>query len=112
MSGVYIKDLEMPKTCGECLLYHLRPPGESYCAYNLFTVADHERPFDCPLSEYPIRHGKWTRRFDTRFTPELNDIVICSECGIAYSTGILSRRSYCPNCGAKMDEEEIEHEID
>ena len=56
MSGVYIKDLEMPKTCGECLLYHLRPSGESYCAYNLFTVAEHERPADCPLVEVPD-HG-------------------------------------------------------
>lgn len=49
MSGVYIKDLEMPKTCGECLLYHLRPSGESYCAYNLFTV--------CPFIEVKSPHG-------------------------------------------------------
>lgn len=57
MSGVYIRDLEMPKTCGECLLYRLRPPGESYCAYNLFTVADYERPVDCPLIEVKSPHG-------------------------------------------------------
>ena len=51
----------------------------------------------------PVRHGKWIRKTDTRFGEMLNDILICSECHIAFSTVTMIRRSYCPNCGAKMD---------
>lgn len=61
----------------------------------------------CPLVDIdavPIRHGEWIRKTDTRFGPKLNDIIICSECKIAFSTEDMLRRSYCPNCGAKMDE--------
>ena len=53
----------------------------------------------------PVRHGKWIRQTDTRFGEMLNDILICSECNIAFSTLSMIRRSYCPNCGARMDEE-------
>ena len=53
----------------------------------------------------PVRHGKWIRKTDTRFGEMLNDILICSECHIAFSTVTMIRRSYCPNCGARMDEE-------
>lgn len=53
-----------------------------------------------------VRHGHWVRHLDTRFGRLLNDIIICSCCGIAFSTEDMIRRSYCPNCGAKMDEEE------
>lgn len=51
----------------------------------------------------PVRHGKWNRQTDTRFGELLNDILICSECGIAFPTAHMIRRSYCPNCGARMD---------
>ena len=53
----------------------------------------------------PVRHGKWIRQTDTRFGEMLNDILICSECNIAFPTVNMIRRSYCPNCGARMDEE-------
>lgn len=46
--------------------------------------------------------GEWHRRIDTRFGPKLNDIIICSECSIAFSTEDMFRRAYCPNCGARM----------
>ena len=52
----------------------------------------------------PIKHGRWIRKLDTRFGPMLNDLIICSVCNIAFSTENMIRRSYCPNCGAKMDE--------
>ena len=51
----------------------------------------------------PVRHGHWTRKLDTRFGPLLNDMLYCSECGVAFSTDYLIRNSFCPNCGAKMD---------
>lgn len=53
-----------------------------------------------------VKHGHWARHLDTRFGRKLNDIIICSCCGIAFSTEYMIRRSYCPNCGAKMDEVE------
>jgi len=53
----------------------------------------------------PVRHGKWIRQTDTRFGEMLNDILICSECNVAFSTVKMIRRSYCPNCGARMDKE-------
>lgn len=52
----------------------------------------------------PIKHGRWIRKLDTRFGPMLNDLIICSVCNIAFSTENMIRRSYCPNCGAKMDD--------
>lgn len=56
----------------------------------------------------PVRHGKWIRQTDTRFGEMLNDILICSECNVAFSTVKMIRRSYCPNCGARMDAERKE----
>ena len=42
----------------------------------------------------PVRHGKWV------VTTE--GIVKCSECKRKF---ILLKENYCPNCGARMDEE-------
>ena len=58
MSGVYIKNMEMPKNCGECLLAKLSPTGESLiCNYILSRVSWEEIPFDCPLIPVP-EHGR------------------------------------------------------
>lgn len=46
----------------------------------------------------PVRHGKWEFRED-----DVTWWWMCSECG---SAEILPT-NYCPNCGAKMDLEEI-----
>lgn len=50
----------------------------------------------------PVKRGSWERRLDTRFGPKLNDIIICSNCKVAFSTEDMPRRSFCPNCGADM----------
>lgn len=56
--GVYIKGMEMPTRCGECLLAKLSPTGESLiCGYMLSRVSWDERPFDCPLVPVP-QHGR------------------------------------------------------
>ena len=56
--GVYIKNMEMPTNCGECLLAKLSPTGESLtCNYMLSRVSWKERPFDCPLVPIP-KHGR------------------------------------------------------
>ena len=51
----------------------------------------------------PVRHGRW---IDTYPDIEPNPMFmygICSECG--FEQGISKYLNYCPNCGAKMDEE-------
>lgn len=56
----------------------------------------------------PVKRGKWERRLDTRFGPKLNDIIICSNCKVAFSTEDTLRRSFCPNCGADMRPPEVD----
>lgn len=45
----------------------------------------------------PVRHGRW--RYDKPLGLEW-----CSECGFGKRNGDKRWYSYCPNCGAKMDE--------
>lgn len=60
--------------------------------------------YQLPPAQPQCRTGRWIRKTDTRFGEMLNDILICSECGIAFPTLNMIRRSYCPNCGSKMKE--------
>ena len=53
----------------------------------------------------PVRHGRWITE------PYMDNFITCrcSECMTASavtSEDNKSRFNYCPNCGAKMDEEE------
>ena len=54
--GIYIKDMDMPKSCIECLLH-----GESACKaftpIEPWTFKDDERAAFCPLNEVP--EPKW-----------------------------------------------------
>lgn len=47
----------------------------------------------------PVRHGRWIK-----FRKGID--WQCSECN--YSTDYNIARNYCPNCGARMDEEDAE----
>ena len=47
-----------------------------------------------------VRHGHWVEEIG---------MFLCSECGDAWGTEMeemVRSFKYCPNCGAKMDEEE------
>ena len=45
----------------------------------------------------PVKHGKWINHND--------DILgLTSECSVCHIEGMLNG-NYCPNCGAKMDED-------
>ena len=49
----------------------------------------------------PVRHGKWI--FEPKDALEMMFTKPkCSECGYESADGLY----YCPNCGAKMDEED------
>lgn len=60
----------------------------------------------------PVRHGHW----DVREPMPMHDIkgnlswgnwYVCTGCGFATTAieGHITQYRYCPNCGAKMDEE-------
>lgn len=66
---------------------------------------------DCfrPADVAPVVHGRWLERED----PMLDVYYVCSVCKEAFyieATGYteddLFVYTYCPNCGAKMDEKE------
>lgn len=65
------------------------------------TVAD--MISDAPtVDAVPVRHGKWIH--EVRYTIDsLHSYqqYRCSECGMTY----ITNTKYCPNCGARMDEE-------
>ena len=66
------------------------------------TVAD--MISDAPtIDAVPVRHGKWIH--EVRYTIDsLHSYqqYRCSECGMTY----ITNTKYCPNCGARMDEED------
>ena len=53
----------------------------------------------------PVRHGKWLH---TDYALHWTAKDECSECTYhALDRDDLSHYNYCPNCGAKMDEDDI-----
>ena len=58
---------------------------------------------DLPSADVaPVRHGRWVESFKVNAPPTLKERWICSWCGNVQTYGATG---YCPNCGAKMDEE-------
>ena len=55
-----------------------------------------------------VRHGRWV--IEKKMFPYIYPKWSCSECGEETTEttgwGTKPRYNYCPNCGAKMDEEE------
>ena len=53
------------------------------------------------VREKPVVHGRWKQVDETKCR--------CSRCDIIALIGLYPHcdMNYCPNCGAKMDEEEI-----
>ena len=50
----------------------------------------------------PIIHGQWETNSDRP------DTLICSVCKCGFDMWKHDPHNFCPNCGAKMDEEAIE----
>ena len=111
--SVLIKDMEMPKSCGDCkafVCYSEWPgdAGDCFCGITKQDTKADALNADCPLVPAPPeqKEGHWIDRFDPRFTMS-NHLIICSECGIAFISDHQIRRAYCPNCGAAMMAKEI-----
>ena len=51
----------------------------------------------------PVKHGHWITQFDDLFPME--STIECSACGEKEWMMTIINHNYCPNCGAKMDEE-------
>ena len=56
------------------------------------------------IDAVPVRHGKWITEWETEDTRMLR----CSECRMVFNVGNGRDGNYCPNCGARMDEERKE----
>ena len=56
----------------------------------------------------PVSHGKWTEVQKENIWGDIIPVFECSLCGkYTFGTkGITEKSNYCPNCGARMDEEE------
>ena len=52
-------------------------------------------------SAEPVKHGKWEMKPD--LFGFFDEIPVCSKCGC--TTKMREKTKYCPNCGARMDEE-------
>ena len=55
-----------------------------------------------PTAE-PVRHGKWIKADSQQYFRKHYPCFTCSECG--YKKDSQKKWNYCPNCGARMDEE-------
>lgn len=51
------------------------------------------------IDAVPVRHGKWIDR-NGAIVASFWERYECSECGV-----MSGNNKYCPNCGARMDEE-------
>lgn len=73
--------------------------------YGMLWTGGIEKAIDDMPTVDPVKHGRWVEHDSS-----IKDVPTeaCSECG-EWSYGYNEK--YCPNCGARMDDED-EHEID
>ena len=115
-----VKDWEMPKCCAECRFrsWVMAPGGRWH--YVCGVTSDNKslgawqrmckkRANFCPLVEaQEVRHGRWTLEKHLEL-----DILICSNCKgdincNQYGQYYMEHYKYCPNCGAKLIEKEVQ----
>ena len=54
----------------------------------------------------PVRHGRWVK-MDTTGLLAVEPVWNCSSCGYPVGVSVVGSK-YCPNCGAKMDLNDLE----
>lgn len=57
---------------------------------------------DCEIIPTERPQGKWIEKKNENLGKCLKHLIECSVCGSAFCYEDLLRRSYCPNCGARM----------
>lgn len=65
----------------------------------LISIVAHQPTIDAE----PVRHGKWIKADTQQYFRKHYPFFTCSECG--YRKDSQKKWNYCPNCGARMDEE-------
>lgn len=93
--SVYIRGMEMPESCEDCIFFTSKPVSRCTLIGNIISSFDDERLSDCPMVEVP-KKGKWLdlgKHMTIRW--------ICSECG----RRDMHIYDYCPDCGTDMREE-------
>ncbi len=73
--------------------YHVGKYSEWYLA----DVLEQQPTIDA----VPVKHGHWIEEFENEDGRNLR----CSECRMVFYVGKGRDGNYCPNCGARMDEE-------
>lgn len=58
------------------------------------------------IDAVPVRHGKWVKADSQQYFRKHYPAFTCSECG--YRKDSQKTWNYCPQCGARMDEERKE----
>lgn len=75
---------------------------------NVFYCAAHMLEMMPAVDAEPVRHGRWVKA-SGMLPPECHDKKRCSVCAnfaLHDRLGRVRPSNYCPNCGAKMDEEQ------
>lgn len=79
--------------------------GDAPCrACDIEDVLDNVEDF--PAADVVERKkGKWIKETNPTLGACLQEVYICSVCGVASGCQYSVRRSFCPNCGADMRED-------
>lgn len=56
------------------------------------------------------KHGRWLKTGQSFVCPDKFRNYFCSVCGFELDTHIRQEPNYCPNCGSKMDLDEVEEQ--
>ena len=110
--GVYIKDMEMPKSCIYCPMrkWHIIH-GEkiTYCMVAVKPIDDeNEKPNWCPLIEVPedvhplLEYGGWTAEGNDEYGNYWDECTACRK-AVWFPPFVKNDYKYCPHCGARMD---------
>lgn len=106
--GIYIKGMEMPECCDECVFMETQDSGFGNDYICSISKEDVDGICDCPLIEVPedvqlVKHGRWEEVHEM-YGVEYS----CSVCGCYALWKELTTdqvcTEYCPHCGAKMDD--------
>lgn len=92
ISAEKLAEILREQCCDECMTDDCY-----YC--NIYQIKEIIRNMPTVDAE-PVRHGHWVDE-GKKFLP-----VYCSRCGFGKVYEDQRNYDYCPNCGAKMDEEE------
>lgn len=126
--GMIQIDMPMPERCDDCRFCVVeytddnKPDSFAYCCAAEKFIAKSCDGMDktisialilkqtwCPLkAQEPVRHGRWLK-MTGMLPPEYHGHYECSECqwhmkGLRNSWTREEELTYCPNCGAKMDD--------